>query len=243
MENTSSNHMVRLVTSALANHPEIDMHHYPIRVHYRESGLILEGEVENIAAKRCAAAVVRRIAHQVPVLDHLRVVPAEPEEDGALRDEVVRNLSQESAFNDYLLCETRNGVTERIREGHNGERGWIGIEAVGGVVRLSGQVGSLTHRRLADVLAWWSGGCEDVQNDLRVVPAEKDNDGELADAVRIVLEKDPLVHADQLRVRARDGRVTLQGSVSSREEKRLARLDAWYVLGVHEVQDSIQTHG
>lgn len=243
MNANSSNQMVRLVTAALANHPEIDMHHYPIRVVYRDSGLILEGEVENIAAKRCAAAVVRRIAHQVPVLDHLRLVPAEVEEDGALRDEVVRNLSQESAFNDYLLCETRNGVTERIREAHNGERGWIEIETDSGVIRLRGQVGSLTHRRLADVLAWWSGGCEDVDNELRVVPAEKDNDGELADAVRIVLEKDPLVHADQLNVMARDGRVTLHGSVASREERRLAKLDAWYVLGVHEVQDRIQTHG
>jgi osmotically-inducible protein OsmY len=171
------------------------------------------------------------------------VVPAEAEEDGTLRDEVVRSLSQESAFNDYLLCETRNGVTERIREAHNGERGWIEIETENGLIRLRGQVGSLTHRRLADVLAWWSGGCEDVDNDLRVVPAEKDNDGELADAVRIVLEKDPLVHADQLNVMARDGQVTLHGSVASREERRLAKLDAWYVLGVHEVQDRIQTHG
>lgn len=241
MENP--NQMVRLVTAALSNHPEIDMHHYPIRIIQRDSGLMLEGEVESIAAKRCAVAVVRRIAHQVPVMDHLRVKPAEVEEDGALRDEVLQSLTQESAFNDYLISVTRNGITERVREGHNGEHGWIEIEARNGVITLHGQVGSLTHRRLADVLAWWSGGSQDVQNYLRVVPAERDNDGELADAVRIVLEKDPLVHADQLNVQVRDGQVTLHGSVASREEKRLAKLDAWYVLGVHEVQDHIQTHG
>ena len=68
-------------------------------------------------------------------------------------------------------------------------------------------------------------------------------DDELIDALRIVLEKDPLVHADQLALHAQDGRVTIEGFLASDEERQLALLDAWYVPGVHEVIDRIQTRG
>ena len=116
----------------------------------------------------------------------------------------------------------------------------IDIEVVEGVVTLSGRVGSLTHRRLAEVLAWWTAGCELVENRLRVVPPEQENDGELTDAVRIVLEKDPLVQSSQISIDVQHGEVTLKGYVASEEERRLAVLDAWYVPGVREVVDRIQ---
>ena len=88
---------------------------------------------------------------------------------------------------------------------------------------------------------WWTAGCELVENRLEVVPPEEDNDGELTDAVRMVLEKDPLVHAAQLSIMSRAGTVTLNGMVASDEEKRLAVLDAYYVEGVHAVEDNIET--
>ena len=120
------------------------------------------------------------------------------------------------------------------------DAGDIVIQIRDATVTLEGRVGSLTHRRLAEVLAWWSAGCEDVDNRLRVVPPEQENDGELSDAVRIVIEKDPLVQAGQLAVSVRGKIVTLSGYAASKEEQRLAVLDTWYVPGVRDVIDRIQ---
>ncbi len=112
-----------------------------------------------------------------------------------------------------------------------------------GTVTLSGTVLSLSHRRFAEVLAWWAAGCESVVNLLHVVPPEQETDGELADAVLMVLEKDPLVHQPQNHITAEQGTVTLEGYLASDEERRLAVLDAWYVPGVHDVVDRIQVAG
>jgi osmotically-inducible protein OsmY len=74
-----------------------------------------------------------------------------------------------------------------------------------------------------------------VHNRLAVVPPEEDNDGELADAIRLVLELDVLVHADQIGVTVSERAVTLSGIVARADERRRAELDAWYVPGVREV--------
>jgi hypothetical protein len=50
-------------------------------------------------------------------------------------------------------------------------------------------------------------------NGLEEVPPEEDNDDELIDAVRLVLEKNPFVNASTIRVNSKDWIVTLEGSV------------------------------
>lgn len=47
------------------------------------------------------------------------------------------------------------------------------IEVKKGIVTLNGEVPSLTHKRLAGVLAWWVPGTRDVVNGLEEVPAER----------------------------------------------------------------------
>ncbi|MDA8364609.1 MAG: BON domain-containing protein, partial [Gammaproteobacteria bacterium] len=60
------------------------------------------------------------------------------------------------------------------------------------------------------------------------------------DALRLVLEKDPLVHADQIRANSRNGIVTLHGLVGTAEERKMTELDAWYLLGVRDVVNRIE---
>jgi osmotically-inducible protein OsmY len=50
-----------------------------------------------------------------------------------------------------------------------------------------------------------------------------------------------LVHSGQISIAVEHGEVTLNGYVASDEERRLAVLDAWYVPGVREVVDHIQS--
>lgn len=82
--------------------------------------------------------------------------------------------------------------------------------AVGdGVVTLNGQVTSLSQKRLAGVLAWWVPGSRDVINGIEVTPIQEDSDDELTEAIKLVLEKDPLVNASLVRIRTRNAMVTL----------------------------------
>ena len=118
--------------------------------------------------------------------------------------------------------------------------GSIFVAVADGVVTLNGHVPSLTHKRLAGVLAWWVPGTRDVVNGLEEVPAEEDNDDELTDAVRLVLEKDPLVNAATILVSTKEWIVTLTGIVPNATMKQIAERDAWYVLGVKDVVNDIE---
>ncbi len=83
-------------------------------------------------------------------------------------------------------------------------------------------------------------GSRDVVDGLGVEPPEEDNDAEVTDAVRLVLEKDPFIDATKTRVTTRDYVVTLEGLVPSEAEREMAELDAWYVLGVDKVVNHIE---
>lgn len=242
MKKNSAARVAQSLIAALEHEPRFNLHRFPIHVSLADGVVSLEGTVEDIVAKRVAMTVARRIAENVPLRDRLRV-EAGPRsyEDGALRDHVTNAILGEPVFSQYRIQLQYNGECETLREQGDLDAGDIAIAVRDAIVMLEGHVGSLTHRRLAEVLAWWSAGCEDVDNRLRVVPPELENDGELSDAIRIVMEKDPLVHADRVAVSVRDKTVTLSGFMSSREEHRLAVLDTWYVPGVHEVIDHIQT--
>jgi osmotically-inducible protein OsmY len=101
-------------------------------------------------------------------------------------------------------------------------------------VTLDGQVPSLSHKRLAGVLAWWVPGVRDVVNGIAVEPPQADNDGEITDAVRLVLDKDRFVPAEQIRVRKHQRVVMLECVVLSDSIKKMAEFDAWYIFGVAE---------
>lgn len=239
MNNSNPSDNVRDLLAALEHDPRIDLQAYPIQLIEQDDRLIMEGTVANIAAKKLTLRIAQRVCATCPVLDRLHVAAARID-DGELLTEVVDILLGEPVFAEYGMRVKNGSEWEiwRVSKSELGEN--MDIEVHQGVVTLSGRVGSLTHRRLAEVLTWWTAGCELVENRLRVVPPEKENDGELTDAVRIVLEKDPMVQSEQISINVQHGEVTLNGYVASEEERRLAILDAWYVPGVREVVDHIQ---
>lgn len=102
---------------------------------------------------------------------------------------------------------------------------------------------SISHKRLAGVLAWWVPGSRDVVNGIDLFSNAEEQDEELVDLIRIVLEKDPMVNAAQISVRSRDGVVTLEGAVATPNASRAAESDAWYVLGVNEVVNRLSVLG
>jgi osmotically-inducible protein OsmY len=237
----AAGNLTKAIRAVLERETAINLHQYPIRIEVDEGVAVLEGEVENIIVKRLAPRLVAGVGGVKGVLDRLRVVPGERRGDGAIRDAVYRALAEELLFNGYTI---RPGEGQPAFDKGPGdtEKNTIEIRVTDGVVTLTGSVGSLSHKRWTDVLAWWVRGTVDVNNRLHIVPPQEDSDYEITDSLRMVLEKDPALDAIQILASTQDHVITLKGLVRSREQKRLAEFDAWYILGVHHVNNELEVH-
>lgn len=224
--------------SALGAEPRIGLVHHPVDLAFEDGTLTMEGELGTVAAKKLAlerAAAVKGVRH---VVDRLRVAPARRMGDAEIRDHVGDALLFEPALARFAVRMRSGRLVRTLRE-PDGASGSMTVAVEGGAVTLDGEVPSLAHKRLAGVLAWWVPGTRDVVNGLEVVPPEPDDDGEICDAVRTALEKDPLVNAGRIQVGARRSVVTLGGVVPSEPEREMAEQDAWCVFGVDEVVNRI----
>lgn len=230
------------IRAALELDPRVDLRRFPIHVMSDGGGLLrLEGQVHSIAAKRVALAHAQRVCGMQRVVDALKLVPSEPRGDGEIRDALTRGLLQQPELRNCTLRQRHKGRNETVQEAHDDwPSGEIGFGVEDGVLTLDGMVISLSHKRVVEAIAWWTLGVRDVVNRLEVVPGEDDNDDELADAIRLVFEIDPLVHADQITIQAEEGVVTLAGVLRREEERRVAEMDAWSVCGVCEVHNRIE---
>lgn len=236
----TSEEILKKIRAAFEREHRIDLHHHPIAMEFENGVLTLEGEVPDIAAKKLALELGGAEGGVRGVVDRLRVIPSEPREDGYIRDAVCDFLLQEPTLFNATVKVWQKAQIEILRNAGAEPAGTIVVSVENGVITLNGTVLSLSHKRLAGVLAWWTPGCRDVVNGLEVSPPEEDSDDEVADALRLVLETDPLVHADQIRASVNNCVVTLEGLVGEAEERKMAELDAWYVFAVDKVINRIQ---
>jgi osmotically-inducible protein OsmY len=235
----SAEDVLREVRAAFEHEPRINLHRYPVTITFSEGDPVLEGEMENIVAKKLALELAAAVPGVSGIVDRLRVAPALLMGDGAIRDHVRDALLQEPVFENCRLRVCDKNQAETYRDPSLEAAGVIEVAVEEGVVTLNGQVPSVAHKRLAGVLAWWVPGSRDVINGMDVVPPEEDNDDEITDAVGLVLEKDPFVNADQIRISTKNAFVTLEGLVANDTEKDMAEFDAWYVLGVDKVINAL----
>ncbi|HEU4341075.1 MAG TPA: BON domain-containing protein [Candidatus Binatia bacterium] len=231
---------VKQIRAALERDTRINLHRFPINIAMQNGDLVLEGEVEDIAAKKLTLTVAAATHGIERVVDRLKVAPAQKMGDAEIRDRVRRALLEEPAFERCLIHGYVDGRIETVRDATPEPFGSIVVQVNDGVVTLNGEVSSLSHKRLAGVLAWWVPGSRDVINGLEEVPAEQDTDDDLTDAVQLVLEKDPFITASRIRVSSKDFIVTLEGLLPNASMKKMAERDAWYILGVREVINRIQ---
>jgi osmotically-inducible protein OsmY len=160
--------------------------------------------------------------------------------DGAILAAVRDALLQEPGLQNCTIQVKRDDNTwETVREENATPHGVIQVSVTDGVVFLGDHVTSLIQKRLASVLAWWVPGIRDVINGMEVVPVQEDSDEEIAKAVRLVLEKDPFVNVERIRVRVEKAVVTLEGGAPSAPQQEMAELDAWYVVGVDRVDNRL----
>lgn len=234
--------IVKRLRAVLEHERRVDLHEDRIDVAFWDGVATLSGEVSSIAAKRVTLELAARLPEVEGVVDRLRVRPAEAMGDGEIADHVERALTGDTAF-DACAVYRRVDAAERsvVRAPAGDDAGsWIEICVEDGVVTLDGDVPSLSHKRLAGALAWWVPGSRDVVDGLGVEPAEEDSDDEILDALRLVLDKDPMLDATRVRARCKNAVVTLQGAAANEAQRDVAEFDAWALFGVDGVINEIQ---
>lgn len=234
------------ILSALRREPRLGPHFRPEVVAFTPDGsLILQGDVADIAQKKLALRLAASLPGVAGVVDRLRVIPAERVSDAGIRARLRRDFAAEPAFAGFALREARTQATPPDFVPIAGDvataRGRIDVEVRDGVVILNGEVPGLASKRLAGALAWWAPGVRDVVNGLEPVPPEEDAPILIEEAVRAVLDRDPMIDASQLRVGVRHATVRLTGLLRNAAHRRIAVADAWSVLGVDDVIDEIET--
>lgn len=232
--------IVKQVRAALEYEPRVNLHRHPVRIDVEVGAVVLEGEVESVAARKRALRLAAAIDGVRGVVDRLHVAPAQARSDGEIRDALTALILGEPELRDCALRVLAKGRAEALRDVPTRRAGSIDLAIEGGVVTLEGTVISLSHKRLVGVLAWWTPGCRDVINSLEVDPPEEDNDGEIVDALGLVYEIDPVVRHDQITVSCHGGVVSLSGAVGTEEERRRAEFDAWALFAVDEVVNAIE---
>lgn len=223
------------VHAALEREHRINLHRHPVKIESADGTVTLEGEVADVAAKRLALQLAASVQGVSNVVDRLRVAPGERRGDGAVRDSAARLLLDQPELRGCSLNVRTNEKVEVLRRVSEDPAGEIQLSVTDGVVVLEGHVISQSHRRFAGALAWWIPGRRDVINALEVRPAYEDRDDEVAEVMRLVLEADPEVDADQIRTNCNGKVVFLDGAVPNEQQKRRAELDAWSLLSIRGV--------
>lgn len=224
---------VEQIRAGLEHEPAVNLHADQVDV-VEGDAIRLVGRVSNIEAKRKALRVARERGETPRIQDELRVFPAgeQPPGDGELEDSVERNLGGDQDFAGIPV--PRGRTMPQYEQGYG-----IRVQATAGVVLLEGRVPSINHRRLAEVLCWWTPGATDVDNRVEVDPPEEDHDGEITEVLRLILERDPGLNANEITPEVRNAEVTLTGRIAHRGQGDRAERNCWYVPGVHEVHNHL----
>ncbi|MGA7815832.1 BON domain-containing protein [Caballeronia sp.] len=230
--------------AAFERESHLKLHNHPVHMSFDDDALTVAGEVPDVACKKRLLQLTRMHSDGKRLVDQLRITADPPVGDGELRTRICERLAQAVDFRNCVICARVKGQLEVVRGtmdqvGNDGS-GVIQVTVEEGVVTLTGQVISLSHRRLASVTAWWVGGCRDVVNLLELVPAEADGDDEISEALHLVLETDLRVRAEQITINVENQRITLAGWVATEAERRLAEQDAWCLEAIEGVVNHIQ---
>lgn len=107
------------------------------------------------------------------------------------------------------------------------------------IVKLGGAVLTGDEKGEAEVLAMQVPGVHAVENDIHVIPV-MNKEVELEKESDSAIDENPLLDIRELRVRAQDGTVTLEGIAPRGYEEQLADQLVKMIFGVDAVHDKIE---
>lgn len=185
-----------------------------VQVEVLDGIVTLTGNVRLLAERNVAAGDAWRIKGVRQVINDIAVSPMADRTDADIAADVENAL----------------GFDNRVDVGD------VVVQVAGGVVNLSGVVGSSDERQAAEEDAWYTPGVVAVENRIDVSPSKRRPDGEILAGVRAALTRDArITDATRISVAVDHGRVTLRGGVDRAEERQAAEEDAWFTAGVGAV--------
>lgn len=225
-ENVSDEEIERTVKTALLHDPAADS--YELDVTVKGGEVTLSGEVQSWAEKGIAEKVVKGVRGVKKVENDVHVTYAEERPDEEIAKEVRRRLA----------------ISTRIDDG------LIDVKVVDGEIDLSGSVGSVFEKSLAETRAW-VGGVDAVdtsdlevrwwlRNDMKRDKMLFDlDDPEIKKAVKDAFLYNPRIVSMKVNVQVDQGVVTLTGRVNSPAAKKEAEETALATIGVRRVKNLI----
>lgn len=234
---------VDALRAALASDERLGHLFKPDRLHLEPDGvLIFEAEVDDVMQKKVALKIAAAFPDVTGIVDRVHLRPAERMGDAEIRTQLRRIYSADPTLEGLSVLERRGARLAEIAR-IDDPTGTLEYEVVDGIVTLNGSANGLTVKRYVGVLAWWVPGARDVINGIEDISGEKDAPDRIAEAVRLALEKDPYLDDAQIKVGVRDRVVRLTGLLPTKAQRRMAENDTWYVFGVDDVINEIETAG
>ena len=175
----------------------------------------LSGSVENLLSKERALMLVETIKGVRAVIDQLVVMPSGVYTDQQIQHDVVENLSRNQAIDMTSLK----------------------VSVEDGAATVDGHVDSWPVRDLVLDVAKAVRGVKKVVNHIKVKEGKNRSDSEIKAEIKQRFEADIWLNEWLIIVNVKDGKVTLEGTVSSAAEKTRALKKAW-TSGVQNIDGS-----
>lgn len=189
-----------------------------VQVEVLDGIVTLTGNVRLLAERNIAAADTWRVKGVRQVINDIAVSPMADRTDADIAADVENALK----------------IDNRVDVGD------VVVQVAGGVVNLSGVVGSADERQAAEEDAWYTPGVVAVENRIAVSPSKRRADAEILAGVREALTRDArITDPTRISVAVDRGQVTLRGGVDRAEERQAAEEDAWFTAGAVAVTNRL----
>lgn len=129
---THQGQVLRAVRAAFEREPRINLHKYPVRMDFSEGVLTLEGEVEDVAAKKLSLELAIAVPGVTGIVDRLHVTPSTHMGDGAILDAVRDALLHAPGLQNCTIQVKRKGTWETVREATVAPHGVIQLSVTDG---------------------------------------------------------------------------------------------------------------
>jgi osmotically-inducible protein OsmY len=206
----------QLVVEELDFEPSIDSSNIGVAAN---GGVItLTGHVSSYAEKTAAEKAAKRVRGVHGVAQEIEV--RYPEEKKIADDQIAKRALDILAWNVQLPA------------------GVLQVTVSGGWVTLTGEVEWYYQKQMAELAVRKLSGVTGISNLIRIVGGTHSADVKMR--IENALRRSAELAARNIHVEVVNGRVTLSGTVSAWNQRRLAEDAAWAVPGVHAVEDNLR---